>query len=263
MEEQDLIKIVPDDSLNALFHPASSAIGTAFGDILNGIFNLTLGPVRKFNIAKDKELNDFAEKINIKTNEIPVENRDESKMGVALKALEDSKYQLNQEQMREYFANLISNTLDDRKNFDITPRYSEILANMTIREANTLKTFFESPAHLSPTASIFSKEKDPNVYATSALEKNIVILKNDLTMHNQLEISLMEAANLIQINKGSYLSAPYFKELYDQFENSYFMHTKNQNYYHLDLEKYEYSFEKGHIEVTPFGKSFCEFVMYS
>ena len=54
----------------------------------------------RFNIVRDQHLEDFKAKIKLGTEKIPEENRDDSKIGLALKAFEDSKYHLNSEELR-------------------------------------------------------------------------------------------------------------------------------------------------------------------
>lgn len=104
------IELIPKDSLQKLVDPTFQSIGTALGDVLDGIFNLTLGKLRKYNIVQDSDLTNFTDKVNSKSGDIPNEYRDQTKMGLVLKALDSSPYQLNEEVMRELFANLIAST---------------------------------------------------------------------------------------------------------------------------------------------------------
>ena len=74
-----------------------------------------------------------------KMNEIPEDFRDPSKLGLVLETLQNSVYQLNQEEIRAMFANLVANLADKRKNSTITPRYVYILSQLGYDDAVFLR----------------------------------------------------------------------------------------------------------------------------
>lgn len=261
-DKQQLIRLnpLPDETTNALLRPAANSIGTAAGDILDGLFNWALFPLRKYNIVKETDLHDFAKKTSNNIEEIPEEHRDKSKMGIALKALEDSRYQLDQEQMRQYFANLIAKSLDSRINSDISPKFSEILANMTIREANTLKVFNAAPGKSGLVPSIKVSSKNVKTLENFPLIEDVLLVK-EKHINNPLEISLLRSSNLIEFYDGSHLTSPIFKEQYEHYENNMFQHIKTNNIYKIDLSKQEYTLQKNFFSLTKMGHSFCNFIM--
>lgn len=111
--------------------PATKSIGEGLG----GIVNYVMGPLRRLNVTSEKSYQDFVNKLNTKTESIPDENRDTSKFGLALKTMEDSRYQIEEEDMREYFANLLAGLIDNRKNSNASPRFSTILSELTTTDA--------------------------------------------------------------------------------------------------------------------------------
>lgn len=261
-EKQPLIKLnpIPDDTMNALLSPAASSIGNAAGDVLDGLFNWALLPLRKYNVVKEKDLEDFAQKTNDKLVNIPKEYRDENKIGIALKTLEDSRYQLNQEQMREYFSNLISNTLDKRINNNLSPKFSEILANMTVIEANTLLIFKNSPGYSGLVPSVSIDIENTKTYATQTIV-NDILLANNKYIKNPLELSLLEASNLIEFNELSRLTSDVFEEQYALYENTTFKQLVASNDFKINTNEEKYTLNKHHYSLTEMGRSFCDFVM--
>lgn len=210
------INIFPENTTDALLTPAATSLGAAFKDIVEAISNKTLGPIKRYNLVKEQELKDFEDKLNTNINNIPEENRDQSKMGITFKALEDSKYQLNKEIMREAFANLISNSLDSSKNSTISPKYSDILRNMSSREASLFSKIFNNNLGIVPVITLDAKGKN-NV--TRRILDYTLIMNDKTVIHTeQISLSLLEASNLIKIRENSSWAAPHLIELYEYME---------------------------------------------
>ncbi|WP_326717733.1 DUF4393 domain-containing protein [Vagococcus jeotgali] len=219
-DEKSIIKInvLPEKTTDALLTPGATSIGSAFKDVIEALGHATLGPLRKFNLVKEKELKDFEEQLNSKINDIPEENRDDSKIGITFKALEDSKYQLNEDIMREAFSNLISNSLDSRTNSLISPKYSDILANMSSNEAKLFQTIYQNNLGRVPVISVDIENINTR---SSRRAADYILILNDkrILQDEQLSLSLLEASNLIRINEGKHWAAPHFISLYDYVEN--------------------------------------------
>ena len=130
----DLKDVLPESTLEALLNPAAKSIGTAVGGLSDFIFF----PLHKLGIYTEQKLKEYSDKIKQKTNDIPIENRDVSKLNLVFKALEDSKYQVNEEELQEAFANLIASTIDNRDNKFITPRFSTALAELGPKDAQLI-----------------------------------------------------------------------------------------------------------------------------
>lgn len=138
--DNDFTKIpIPQSTVENLVNPATKSTGNALQTVVDAFFHFSLDGLRRYNIVKEKDLLDFQKKIYEKTESIPEENRDDSKVGLAFKSLEDSRYQLDEELMRELFSNLLVSTLDDRKNNKVLPSFSHILSNLTNADALFLK----------------------------------------------------------------------------------------------------------------------------
>lgn len=253
---------IPDETMNSLLKPAANSIGIAFADLLDGAFNFALNPVRKYNLTKDKDLADFADKINQGTNKIPEENRDSSKIGLVLKALEDSRYQLDKEEIRKLFSNLISNALDNRKNEFLHPKFSQILSEMTPREAELLAMFFENNSAL-PSGNILRRKVNEQSFNSNKLTYLLLEgkkfdksgLEFDIIDRSYgLELALLEATNII--NKSEFrLSGEANYRLYHFFEISV------EEEYRKKEPDYEFVTQKSFYQLTELGESFCKFVL--
>lgn len=128
---------VPQSTKEKLFNPAADAIGQGVGGMFTWIFQKPI----EFGIIKKAEFADLANKAAEKLDQIPVENRDDTKFGLTIKTLEQSKYSINDELLRDWFSTLVANSVDNRKNSKFSPYFPTILASMTHEDAIFLKHF--------------------------------------------------------------------------------------------------------------------------
>lgn len=222
------------------------------------MFHLTLDGLRRYNIVKDKELADFHDKIHEKSDPIPFENRDDSKAGLALKAMEDSRYQLNEETMRELFANLISSTLDNRKNNKIVPVFSHILANITKEDAQFLKLLNENGGAL-PLVQIAQYEESGKSIVPY---KNIVLTKDDYSADLRKSLEALSMFEIISVEPKASLGSKEYIEIYSSFKKSdLYTHAENS----LPKEISGFTFTRsalieGRVILTTLGIDFVNIV---
>lgn len=226
--------------------------------MVDSLFHLTLDGLRRYNIVKDKELADFYDKIHEKNDPIPIENRDDSKAGLALKAMEDSRYQLNEETMRELFANLISSTLDNRKNSKVVPVFSHILANITKEDAQFLKLLNENGGAL-PLVQIAQYEESGKSIVPY---KNIVLTKNDYMASLRKSLESLSMFGIINVEPDTSLGSNEHTEMYSSFKKSdLYIHAENS----LPKEISGFTFTKnsiieGRVILTSLGIDFVNIV---
>lgn len=138
------IKSIPDfnielpiskETTKNILEPALVPLGQAIGGIVNWVFKKPI----EYGIVRNAELNNLKAECNVYFNKIPAENRTSKNLGLTLKAFEDSRYQLSNNILIEYFSKLIAGTVDNREN--VQPVFSSILSEMTTQDAELLKYF--------------------------------------------------------------------------------------------------------------------------
>ena len=250
-----LFSVVPDSTKEEALNPASNLIGQAF----RGIAHKVLGPLVRYNIVKDEEMKDFTDNIRNKTDSVPIENRDASMLGLAYKAVEDSSYQLNSEEFRDMFSNLIAATVDNRKNNQVQPSFSSILKDLSPTDASLFKLIYEKKALA--IVSVRVQNKSTNHGAEVILN---VILLNDSEIHKQSSLNTLQRFGLIEIKPNADLIAREYAEQYDRYQNS------------IDFKRFEAELPyqssagisldsivliKGSITSTPLGNEFGDVVI--
>ncbi|MGQ4223844.1 DUF4393 domain-containing protein [Enterococcus mundtii] len=174
----------------------------------NGIFNKVFSNLIEYQIVREAELKKLASDTNKYFNLIPENERDNSKLGLTLKAMEDSQYQLNDNEIRDMFAKLIAKSMDKRFNTEIPPAFSDILKNLSSNEAFICKILYSIEYKVLPLFQLKMSNKE----GVSAME----LLRNDKDYHeysidskywfwygeiikiDKLTISLLERAGIIE-----------------------------------------------------------------
>lgn len=185
------IELIPESTKEELLNPSANLVGQA----VRGALHVVLDPFVRLNIVREKALKDFEEKVHSKNEAIPLENRDDSKIGLALKALEDSKYQLDSDVLREMFSNLITSTLDNRLNNSILPSFSSILKDMCPQDARLLMMFSNHPIVPLITIRLEVTHGDTGI----AYIENILLFPEE-TIHNELSVTSLLRLGLIRID---------------------------------------------------------------
>lgn len=245
---------ISSDTGDALFKPAASSIGNAVGTVLDGIFHVVLDPVRRFNIQKEHDLKLFQKEIQEEVNKIPIEYKDDSKVGIVLKSIEDSRYQLNEVEIRILFEKLISASFDSRKNANITPIFSTILSNMTPKEAKLLEMIYKNP--YSVVTICKPKIVNNDTSASRIVGRTHLLFKSEWSSSYDLELTILSSHNLINVHEGTYLTHELFSVDYEEYKK-YLDELKP--HYELKANE-ELSFEKSYVSLTELGQLFCDIV---
>lgn len=137
---------LPQSTIEYLLNPTAETIGQS----LDGIATALCWPLLKLRIIQKNKLKQFAEEIRNKNDQIPVENRDSSKIGLAIKAIEEARYQLNEDDVRQMYVNLISSTVDNRKNNLVNPRLATVVTQFGPDEAKFLKLLYQQDGQQLP-----------------------------------------------------------------------------------------------------------------
>ena len=244
---------ISTESGDALIKPVAKSIGNAANDILEGAFHLVLDPVRRFNARRTQDLETFKQELSLSVKDISKDNIDESKSGLVLKAIEDSRYQLNEKVIRDLFTKLITSTLDITKNTNITPVFSTIIANMSPKEAILLERIHNNTGHVVPFSNVMIVYKD--VKGSSSIGKGYLLFENDFTNEFSLELSLLEASNLIKFNADVFLTHTSFEDLYNLFDENYIVDLNINSDSNIQYEQH-----KHYYSLTELGKSFCQII---
>ena len=246
----DLKDVLPESTLEALLNPAAKSIGTAVGGLSDFIFY----PLHKLGIYTEQKLKEYSDKIKQKTNDIPIENRDASKLNLVFKALEDSKYQVNEEELQEAFANLIASTIDNRVNKFITPRFSTALAELGSEDAQLINIIAKQPNFQMVCGDLIVMYKKDG---SSKPISDLWMSTTDSAVFSMPDsVDTLDALKIISVTRNEWFLADAYQTNYKIMENA--LKAK----YHMSnlKENEEVQLRKGCLRTTTFGKHFISCV---
>ena len=232
----DFINGLPQSTVEKLLNPAAQEIGDALGNV----FHIVFSPLTKLRILSDKKVEDFKRRIVDDAQQIPEKNRDPSKIGLVFKALEESRYQLNNEILKKMFVDLIVASLDDRVNESISPRYATVLAQLSPKDAILALRIYKKENHSMPTISFLSSVPDHSPLAS----KDILGFADGHYIYGFREsIDILVSLGVVEI--GPKINISHNEEyslIYDDF-------TKENK---ISLDRLG-SISNSYIELTSFG----------
>lgn len=201
----------------------------------------------KYEVATTQYKNSVAQKII----EIDDDNLQEPPMSVVGPALEASRFYIEEQELREMFANVIAASMDKSKSNDVHHSFVEIIKQLSPDDAQNIKLFKERDNH--PTVKINLRYTEKSGYLT--LKTNIFAgLYPDIVTGDENSASI---TNLIRLGL---LSISYDENYTDKSNYDIY---KNSSYYNAQMsikepEPTRVEITEGIIRLTPLGKSFIE-----
>ena len=250
--------LVPTSTEELLFNPAANAVGLGVGGILTWIFQKPI----EYGIIKKKEFADLATKTSAELNKIPEEYRDDSKLGLTIKTLESSKYSLDSEELRSWFARLVAKTVDKRVNTDLNPLFPTVLSNMSSDDAQFFKKFDSSGGFFPIGFASISHDGSLSVQSDYYLDWNYDNEKPSDFELVQNHLNLLQSFGIIEYNidaSGMYgATAPAAKDFYQKLLTDANENFKKHHMLHGDDKVVVI---KGYASTTILGIRFANSVL--
>lgn len=240
----DLPPSVDNAIKNATDKPSLS-IGTTFSDLWDLVFGGISYLSEKKKIKYAYKLEVFKKQLEDSINQIPDDKKVEPSVQTTAQALENSKYCIEQDNLREMFTALISNSMNADFQKDAHPSFAEILKQMSPLDAEVIKVFKNSPLNGLPICRYQISEKNGYII----LLENVFI---DYFTPNleacSIAISSLSRLGLLKITYDDILLN---KEAYSGFEEHPWFILLKKN-----IPDKNITIQKGIVLLTPLGRSF-------
>lgn len=132
----DISLPISKETVSKILEPSLIPLSQSIGGIFQWVFQKPI----EYGIVRPVELEILKQKTEARLGMIPSENRTSENLGLTLKAFEDSKYQLTNNFLIDYFSRLIAGTVDDR--IEVKAVYSSILSEMSKEDAELFNYLF-------------------------------------------------------------------------------------------------------------------------
>lgn len=225
--------------------------------------------VEKKKAEREISLTIYKNSIAEKIQKIKPENLQEPPLSVVGPALEASKYYIEEEVLRQMFANVISASMDKSKSLDVHHSFVEVIKQLSPDDALFLEEFkttrrlpygkvivIENKSVKSEPSSKLDLEKLFDVKSKPFINYFYYSRTRNDWESNEFNISSLSRLGLIKIQEGVTLSN---NLIYTEIEDEFTLLKKHRelvegskivpNGFHLKIEK-------GTIDLSPFGISF-------
>ncbi|WP_455419490.1 DUF4393 domain-containing protein [Limosilactobacillus fermentum] len=236
----DVYNSLPLSTQEAMLNPAAKTLGEA----LNGAATVICSPLIILGAVSKPLLKKFSTEIDNKINKIPSENRDISKLGLVIKAMEESRYQLNKDDIRKMYVNLISSTVDNRKNNVVNPRFATVVAQFGSDEAHLIKQLAHSESELLLTSQLWAVEGNSDYWITP----RFLSIDDQITSEFASSIDTLKSLGVINDFLDRALTEAKYQEKYNNMEKT-IERLKRILGHHEKTTK----FKNGYIQLSNFG----------
>ncbi len=255
---KDAVKGVADDAYQDVVHPVAKPTGQLVGLVPRTI-KAALAPLEKWILHREYSVEETKKLLEEKLKDVPAEQIVTPEAYVAVPAMQNISYCMDNDELRNLYANLLAKSMTEVNKSNVHPSYVDIIKQLTPDEAKLLR-YIATNFYSAPLATLsLRRENSQGHYITlyqhysDAGEKancekpfNIQAMFDNLVRLGLLEFS----------PKGTYLTN---KELYNPLKN-------HPNIVMLKARimariKDDYNIikdEEGYVSLTEFGKQFCK-----
>lgn len=240
-----------DNALTNLTDQPSQNIGQTLGDIWYLVFGGITQAANKKRLKYSADLEKYQKELNESINKIPADKQIEPSIQVTAQALENSKYCVSSESLRDMFVKLITGTMNKDLEPLVHPSFPEMIKQMDENDAHLLMEL-KRKSHYVPIAEfqeVFTQNDSNISHFTNAYISDIF---NISLTDCSCSLSSLERMGLISISYDNHLVND---SLYKPFYNTsvYQSLTKEISNYNRNSK---ISLKKGLCSITPLGKRF-------
>lgn len=143
-DKKSLIDLVPDSVDNAVKNitdKPTQNMGTTFADIWYLVFGGISQAAEKRKLKYSYALQEFEKELKEKISKIPKDKFVDPDIQIVAKALEEAKYCIDKEELRNMFSSLISSSMN--KDIFVSPIIINIISSLSSLDAKILNYFFQ------------------------------------------------------------------------------------------------------------------------
>lgn len=221
-------------------------------ETLDNLWYLAFG---KFNLFAEQQkakhqvaLEEYKNSIAKKVLAIDENNIQEPPMSVVGPALEASKYYIEEESLRDMFANVIAASMDKSKSSSVHNSFVEIIKQLSPEDARNILLFKSSDDYpiVQFRRVVLSENGGYQILKSNVFhgyESDIITGDENATSSTNL--------NRLGLTSISYEESYKDENQYDLYKNSTFFKNLQSI-----TDEFNYEFKKGVLKLTPYGQSF-------
>lgn len=252
------IEVVGKEVYNDLGHPVAEPTGKLAGLVPRAIKAAFL-PLEKWILKQEYNLKETEKILEEKLKDVPPENIESPEPYVAVPAIQNISYCMDNDALRELYAKLLAKSMvNDQKN-KVHPSYVDIIKQLSPDEAKLLnylaKHYYSIPI---PTISL---RRENTKHDGIDLYQNFSILGELAGCDNMYNTQFMfdNLCRLRILEPNPKYTSLTNEKLYDPLkEHPFIVELKRKIQSQITDEYNVIEFEEGYMKLTEFGKQFCQ-----
>ena len=146
----DAGKEIAKEIAKELYEDAGKAVAKPTGDLVGLIpraIKAALSPVEKWILQREYNIAETRKLLEQKLEAIPAELIEEPEPYIALPAIQSLSYSMDNDELREMYANLLANSMISTVKNGVHPGFVEVIKQLTPDEAKVLRYLFNKKAY--------------------------------------------------------------------------------------------------------------------
>ena len=212
------VPVVPesvDNAVKNLTDAPSKEIGKTFSDVWYLVFGGLSQKAAMRRMKYEHKLELYYQELQDSISKIPKEKKLEPDIQVTAQALENSKYCVESEELRNMFINLISKSMNSDFKNEIHPSFAEIIKQMRSTDAQIFKSL--SSCRSFPLVYYIHRDHDGNKYTVQFSTAYMPSIPDITIEVASSSISSLSRLGLIDIDSQVPLASP---DLYEPYKKT-------------------------------------------
>ena len=235
-----------DKAITNLTDPLTYNAGKTLGDIWYIVFGGISDVAEKRRLKVAKDLENYKQELDHAISSIPKEKYVEPSLNVTAQALENSKYCVEEPELRKMFVSLISKSMNNDFASDAHPSFSELIKQMSVLDAKTISLLKKQ-----------NKEGIPICCIRRELDIGYHELARDLLLHPVCEDTFIQASSISSLERFGLIRTDYTRTFNNESLYNGFDELPLYQAYQLRYGSDKVFLKKGVIVFTVLGFTFC------
>lgn len=247
---------VAKEAYNDAARPAMQSAGDVLALIPRAI-NAALERVHNWVAHREYQIEKTKKLLEIKLQNVKPDDIVPPDPHVAIPALQAISYSMDNDEIRNMYANLLAASMTKVIKGDVHPSYVEFIKQMAPDEARILRYIYQTQSSI-PVVTLRSENPSNNegvdvVTYFTTLYRTVDGLEIRDPDKTAIFVDNLIRLKLLQMHDGNYLVAP---GIYDPVENDAALTSVKQIYKHK--EGCSWNFERTFLSITSLGQAFCQ-----
>lgn len=243
---------VIEKAYDDLAHPTAKSVGNTLS-LLPRTVGVWLGKWEKWVINGEESIRRTAQAVEEKASKIPEDKLTEPEPYVAIPAVQQLSYCYDSEELRELYANLLVSSMNIDTKYYVHPSFVDMIKQLSPMDAKALEAMKQRQSAL-PIVTVRLNFKESKTFNELLVDYSIDLfpLFNDTRILNA-SLQNLDRLGIIKIRYDQVVKPDErYNVFYEDAVCKYLVDSFGGK------ENTDITFSKGLIELTEFGKAFCQ-----